>query len=63
MLSDTLFDSVEEINDYRRRYPEIYNQYAQRLDNLTVEMTAIRKLLDFPSDLVLVEPKPPGDAA
>ena len=55
MLSDTLFDSVQEINEYRRRYPDIYDQYQQRLNDLVAEMTAIQKLLDFPGDLSVVK--------
>lgn len=55
MLSDTLFDSVQEINDYRSRYPDIYDQYRQRLDDLVAEMSAIQKLLDFPGDLFAVK--------
>ena len=51
MLSDTLFDGVQEIQDYRKRYPDIYNPLKTRLDALVTEMDAIRKLLDFPPDL------------
>ncbi len=51
MLSDTLFDGVQEIQDYRDRYPEMYGVLRVRLDALVAEMDSIRKLLDFPPDL------------
>ena len=40
MLSDTLFDAVEGIEWYRRRYPRIYED-VNRMGNLLVRLDSV----------------------
>jgi hypothetical protein len=68
MISDVLFDAIEEIRRYRTD-PVFAESYADpelsaRLDRLVADMDAMRAFLDTPPDVGIwkpTDPSNPGD--
>lgn len=52
MISDLLFDAVDEIEDWEKRLPECYSGLTERLRRLKLEMLLI--------PLLLVPPRAPN---
>ena len=48
MLSDTLFDAVQEIRWYQREYPQLYDHLRSDIERVVQAMDALRRLLDTP---------------
>jgi hypothetical protein len=46
MISDSLFDCIEEMKDYIKRFPETYSAIEPRLNHLMSEMDDVRAHLD-----------------
>lgn len=48
MISDTLFESTEEIRWYLNKMPEVYEPMKPRIERLLTEMDSLRAELDTP---------------
>jgi len=48
MISDTLFDAAEEIRDYLRTYPQVYNSVLVDIEHVLAVMDTLRIRLDAP---------------
>jgi hypothetical protein len=52
MVSDVLFEAAEEIRDYQKRMPDVYEPWRSKLDALLAQMDAIRIEFDTPPERV-----------
>jgi hypothetical protein len=48
MISDTLFEAIEEIRDYQESFPDCYGEIGVELDILVTVMGVMRTVLDIP---------------
>lgn len=48
MLSDTLAESITDIEHYQREMGDIYNPFATRIEFVKAAMSAVQAELDFP---------------
>ena len=48
MISDTLFETIEEIKDYQERMPQCYEEIGAELEVVVTLMEAMRTVLDIP---------------
>jgi hypothetical protein len=46
MLSDTLFDAIQEIEDYQRAYPDIYDGHKDHVEIVKKVMASLQGILD-----------------
>lgn len=53
MISDVLFDALEEIKDYQRRMPEAYSPLRDQIEPVKAAMRRLLNLLDGPPDALL----------
>jgi hypothetical protein len=51
MISDVLFDAVEDIRTYQHDYPECYADIQAKIDVVVAEMDALRAYLDSSATL------------
>ena len=50
MISDVLWEALQDLRDYRRMWPDAYRAVSGDLDNLMARMDALRATLDTPPD-------------
>jgi hypothetical protein len=48
MISDVLCQAVEDIAEWRRDWPDAYDDFSDELDEVVEKMEAVRKMLDKP---------------
>jgi hypothetical protein len=48
MISDTLFEAIEEIRDYQESMPKSYDEIRSELGVVVTLMEAMRTVLDIP---------------
>lgn len=48
MISDILFDAIEDIRDYQRDMPDVYDPIRAEIEAVIVAMDALRQKLDTP---------------
>jgi hypothetical protein len=51
MISDTLSDAIDEIENYLVNFPENYRQYEQEIRRILVDMESLRRKLDQPPSI------------
>lgn len=55
MLSEILFDTVEEIERYQRIYPHIYNRVEQDIEEIKTRIRALQSKLNAPPQMGIPE--------
>jgi hypothetical protein len=53
VISDVLFDALEEIKDYQRRMPEAYSPLRDQIEPVKAAMRRLLNLLDGPPGSIL----------
>jgi hypothetical protein len=48
MISDTLSDAIDEIENYLVNFPGNYRQYEKEIRRVLVDMESLRRKLDEP---------------
>ena len=58
MISDVLWEALQDLRDYRRNCPDVYRAVSGELDDVMARMDALRATLDTPPDVVQSAPPP-----
>ena len=48
MVSDVLFEAIEELNNYQEEQPEMYNEFKNEIDDIKEKMNSLLIKLDTP---------------
>ena len=48
MISDVLFEALQEIERYQREMPDVYSDMAADIERVKVEMQTLQRRLDTP---------------
>lgn len=51
MISDVLFEAVEQIEEYQKAMPQCYDSIKDRIDKVKGEMKELQIFLDTPPSL------------
>jgi hypothetical protein len=63
MLSDTLFEAIEEIEMYEKNYPQVYGGIKDEIAEVKAVMRKLQRKLDTPPSFRQVEATKGGTAA